>query len=81
MSDTSKLLAAADLADRYIETILSTQPDLLVGTSAGVLNAAFVAEHGLTSSTVDRLEAIWRSLRARDVFPPDPLRLIRALRG
>ena len=31
MSDTSKLLAAADLADRYIETILSTQPDLLVG--------------------------------------------------
>ena len=31
MSDTAKLLAAADLADRYIETILSTQPDLLVG--------------------------------------------------
>ncbi len=31
VSDTAKLLAAADLADRYIETILSTQPDLLVG--------------------------------------------------
>ena len=55
-------------------------PDLLVGTSAGALNAAFIAEHGLTASTVDRLESIWRGLRARDVFPPDPLQLLRALR-
>ena len=56
-------------------------PDLLVGTSAGALNAAVVAEHGLTVAAVDRLADIWRSLRARDVFPPDPLHLVSALRG
>ncbi|WP_440713725.1 patatin-like phospholipase family protein [Gordonia sp. FQ] len=56
-------------------------PDLLVGTSAGALNAAYIAEHGLTADAVDGLEEIWRSLRARDVFPPDPLRLLSALRG
>ncbi|MFZ2510477.1 MAG: patatin-like phospholipase family protein [Gordonia sp. (in: high G+C Gram-positive bacteria)] len=56
-------------------------PDLLVGTSVGALNAAVVAEDGLTMSSVERLADIWRSLRARDVFPPDPLHLISALRG
>ena len=56
-------------------------PDLIVGTSAGALNAAFIAERGLTTAAVDELAQIWRSLRARDVFPPDPKYLFSAVRG
>jgi NTE family protein len=42
-------------------------PDVLVGTSAGALNAAFIAG-GFTSSRVAELTEIWRSLRTTDVF-------------
>lgn len=45
------------------------RPDLLVGTSAGALNAAYVAQHGTTPDSLDRLERIWSRLRRRDVFP------------
>src|SRR3954454_3484103 len=44
------------------------QPDFLVGTSAGALNAAFVAK-GITTGTVADLAAIWGAMRTRDVFP------------
>jgi NTE family protein len=44
------------------------QPDLVIGTSAGSMNATFVAFdpsiHG-----VDRLESIWRALEDEDLFP------------
>jgi NTE family protein len=43
-------------------------PDLLVGTSVGALNAAFVAGHP-SASALDELRSIWTSLRRRDVFP------------
>lgn len=43
------------------------EPDLLVGTSVGAFNAAFVGA-GFTPSRVAALEDIWRSLRTRDVF-------------
>jgi NTE family protein len=48
------------------------RPDLLVGTSAGALNAAYVAGHGAEPAALDRLAAIWRALRRRDVFPLSP---------
>ncbi|WP_225784230.1 hypothetical protein [Xenophilus sp. Marseille-Q4582] len=35
MSDEAKINAAAELADRYIEIILSTKPELLVYGVAG----------------------------------------------
>src|SRR5438876_1023424 len=38
-------------------------PDLLVGASAGALNAAFVASRPQTVETADELAAIWRGLR------------------
>ena len=44
-------------------------PDLLVGTSVGALNAAVTAHTGVVAEAVDRLEAIWRGLKRREVFP------------
>jgi NTE family protein len=43
--------------------------DLLVGTSAGALNAAFVASRPQTVQTAKDLADVWRELRREDVFP------------
>ena len=48
-------------------------PDLIVGTSAGALNGAYIASRPQTSATADRLAAIWRELRRGQVFPVNPL--------
>jgi predicted acylesterase/phospholipase RssA len=37
-------------------------PDLLVGTSAGALNAAFIASHPQTVATVEAFAHVWRTL-------------------
>jgi NTE family protein len=56
------------------------RPDLVIGTSAGALNAAWVAGHpGLAG--LDQLAEIWAGLRARDVFPLRPWPGVRALMG
>ncbi|HKC20591.1 MAG TPA: patatin-like phospholipase family protein [Candidatus Dormibacteraeota bacterium] len=48
------------------------RPDLLVGTSVGAINSAWIA--GLPDAQgVDRLAEIWLSLRRQDVFPINPL--------
>jgi len=44
------------------------QPDLLVGTSAGALNAAFIG-NGFTAARVAELADVWGALRTIDVFP------------
>jgi NTE family protein len=56
-------------------------PELLVGASAGALNAAFVAGRGFDHDTLDRLADIWRGLRRQDVFPFAPHRQLLALAG
>jgi NTE family protein len=56
-------------------------PDLLVGTSAGALNAVFVAAHGMSPASLDRLAAIWTALRRDDVFPLRGPRMVLALAG
>ena len=56
-------------------------PDLLVGASAGALNAAFIAGHGFTPPAVERLARLWRGLRRSDVFPFAPRRHVLALAG
>lgn len=63
------------LADRQVS------PDLLVGTSAGALNAAYLAGHGTDRIAVDALAEVWTGLRTRDLFPISPRRVLAALLG
>ena len=56
-------------------------PDLLVGSSAGALNAAFVAGHGPGRAALEELGGLWRSLRRRDVFALRPVQGVLALAG
>lgn len=56
-------------------------PDLLIGTSAGALNAAYVAGRGVDDASLSDLEAVWAGLRRHRVFPLDPVRLGAAVLG
>jgi len=62
------------LADRGVV------PDLLVGTSAGAINAAFLAA-GPSPARIDELAQVWASIRRRDVFPTSPAAAVRAATG
>jgi NTE family protein len=48
-------------------------PDVIVGTSAGAMNGAFIASRPQTVGTARALGAIWRDLRRGQVFPLNPL--------
>jgi NTE family protein len=56
-------------------------PDLLIGTSAGALNASWVAVHGMSAESLDELAAIWTALRRSEVFPIDVRHVVRAALG
>jgi NTE family protein len=56
-------------------------PDLLIGTSAGALNAAFLASRPATVATAEELAAVWRGLRRSDILPLRPAALISGLAG
>ncbi|HKN94851.1 MAG TPA: patatin-like phospholipase family protein [Thermoleophilaceae bacterium] len=47
--------------------------DVLVGTSAGALNGAFLASRPQTVATADALGDVWRGLRRGQAFPLNPL--------
>lgn len=51
----------------------SVSPDLIVGTSAGALNGAFIASRPQTIETTDALGEVWHGLRRGQVFPLNPL--------
>jgi NTE family protein len=55
--------------------------ELLVGTSAGALNAAFVASRRQTVQTAVELARVWRDLRREDVFPVSISALVGGLCG
>jgi NTE family protein len=55
--------------------------DLLVGTSAGALNAAFVASRPQTVRTASELGRVWRDLRREDLFPVSMSALVGGLCG
>jgi NTE family protein len=63
------------LADHHIA------PDVLVGASAGALNAAFLAGRGTSPEALEELTQIWTRLRRQDVFPFAPQRHLLALAG
>jgi NTE family protein len=48
-------------------------PDLIVGTSAGALNGAFIADRPQTPETARELAEVWRGLSRNKVFPVNPL--------
>ncbi len=49
------------------------RPDLLIGTSVGAINAAFVASRPPSVHTARELQRIWRGLRRGQVFPANPV--------
>jgi NTE family protein len=55
--------------------------DLLVGTSAGALNAAFVASRPQTVATANELARVWRGLQREDIFPISMRTLVGGLCG
>jgi NTE family protein len=55
------------------------EPDMLIGTSAGALNAAYVASRPLTVDTAKELARVWRALHRNDVFPIHPRTMIGGL--
>jgi NTE family protein len=55
-------------------------PDLLVGTSAGALNAAFIAGHGTGHAALRELAYTWASVQRRDISLR-PLRRLLAVSG
>lgn len=57
------------------------RPDLLVGTSAGAVNAAWVAGHGLAADSLDQLAGVWAGLRRSDIFPVEARQVLRGLTG
>src|SRR6266568_4796936 len=56
-------------------------PDLLIGTSAGALNAAFLASRPATVATAEELAAVWRGLRRSDILPLRLATLVSGLAG
>lgn len=56
-------------------------PDVLVGTSAGALNASFVASRPQTVATANQLARIWHGLRREDIFPVSMRTLVAGLCG
>ncbi|HME01952.1 MAG TPA: patatin-like phospholipase family protein [Solirubrobacteraceae bacterium] len=49
------------------------RPDLLVGTSVGAINAAFIASRPPTVQSARELQQVWRRLSRGQIFPANPL--------
>jgi NTE family protein len=77
------LSGGANLGSTHVgmlKALLETgvKPDIVVGTSIGAVNAAYLASDP-SLETVDRLHEMWCDARARDIFPLNPLVNCRAL--
>jgi NTE family protein len=56
-------------------------PELIVGTSVGAINGAYIASRSPTPETAESLARIWRGLRTAQVFPPNPVTATLGLLG
>lgn len=56
------------------------RPDIVVGTSAGAINAFCFAQHP-TERGLDRLQHLWCGVRRRDVFPVNAWHIVAGLMG
>jgi NTE family protein len=56
-------------------------PELIVGTSAGAVNGAYIASRPPTVQTADALAKLWESTSTFEVFPPNPLTATAGLLG
>ncbi|WP_243792368.1 patatin-like phospholipase family protein [Saccharopolyspora gloriosae] len=68
----------AGLATALFEA--DVKPDLLVGTSAGSLNAAWLAREP-SKRGASKLRELWRSMRRSDIFPLQPTRFLAGKLG
>lgn len=73
-------LAAAQVGMLRALTAAGIRPDLVVGTSAGALNAVAFAQNP-TPEGLDELERLWTSIRRGDVFHLSARSLITGLTG
>ena len=55
------------------------RPDVLVGSSIGAVNAAFLAADP-SPERVEALHEVWHGVRPRDLFSLNPLRMVHAFR-
>lgn len=51
----------------------NVMPDLLVGTSAGAVNATYLAAHGVSMETLDDMEKSWHDAAQADLLPANYL--------
>jgi NTE family protein len=49
------------------------KPDLLVGTSVGAINAAYLALNGFNLPTLEKMATVWREAAKADLLPPNYL--------
>lgn len=49
------------------------KPDLIVGSSVGAVNGAFIASRPFTPATADELAEVWQRVGRGQVFPLNPL--------
>jgi NTE family protein len=73
-------LTAAQVGMLQALTEAGVKPDLLVGSSAGAINAYCFAQHP-SSAGLDRLKRLWCDMRRSDVFPLRPTHLVAGLVG
>ena len=52
------------------------QPDMLVGTSIGAVNAAMIAVYGFSTGGLERLERAWQDAKQAKLLSGDYLRLV-----
>jgi NTE family protein len=48
------------------------RPDVIVGTSVGAINGAFLASRAFVPDTIDELADLWTGIRRGHVFPVEP---------